>query len=117
MHRRAAIGWQNLKPLEAVSVDMLLRTLREGRGVVKVYAGGKTIYRTAEDVSQWSEAMNGRGDVKQLDQQGFRDTLTSWDKNEGAALEMIGNVLGEKAHINHIEFNPSAGTEGNHNKN
>jgi hypothetical protein len=115
--KRGHSGWESLDTTEALTPDAIIGAIKATDGIIRVDVGNTSHYRTTSDRSRWVALILGKGEVKELDEQGFRDTLTGWDENEGVALEKIGKVFGEQAHINHVKFSKDAGTGRNNNNN
>jgi hypothetical protein len=109
LYRRTKNGWQRFNTGDMTSVGTILDRLKSERGVVRVTVGKREFYRTAEDVSTWTEATHGRGNVKQVDEAGFKAALEGWDDNEGPMLEALENVFEDKLRVNSVNLSKDAG--------
>jgi hypothetical protein len=115
--KRGHSGWELLSLAEARTPDAIISAVKSTGGIIRVDVGNTSHYRTTSDRSRWVALIRGSGEVRELDEEAFRKTLTGWDEHEGAALEMVENIFGEKTYIKHVKFNKDAGTESNNNKN
>jgi len=109
--KRGHSGWELLSLAEALTPDAIIGAIRATDGIIRVDVGNSSHYRTTSDRSRWVALMRGKGEVRELDEEAFRDTLAGWDENEGEKLAMLDRVFGDLLNIKDIKLGKEAGAE------
>lgn len=109
--KRGHSGWELLSLAEALTPDAIIGAIKATDGIIRVDVGNVSHYRTTSDRSRWVALIRGKGEVRELDEEGFRDTLAGWDENEGEKLAMLDRVFGDLLNIKDIKFGKEAGAE------
>jgi hypothetical protein len=69
-------------------------------------------YRTTSDRSRWVALIRGKGEVRELDEGRFRDTLAGWDEHEGEKIGMFQRVFGDLLNIKGVKLTQGESNEG-----
>lgn len=103
--KRGHSGWESLDIAEALTPDAIIGAIRATDGIIRVDVGNVSHYRTTSDRSRWVALIRGKGEVRELDEEAFRKTLTGWNEQEGGWLQMIGNTFAEYTNkVNNIKL-------------
>lgn len=110
--KRGHSGWELLSLAEALTPDAIIGAIKATDGIIRVDVGNVSHYRTTSDRSRWVALIRGKGEVRELNEGRFRDTLAGWNENEGEKIGMFDRVFGDLLNIKGVKLTQGDSDEG-----